>query len=95
MRKLILAAATATALAATGVMMSGLAQAAATGPSTGVRAAVEDLDMVQNAQFVFEGRRHCWYTRGWNGAGWYRCGYASRRGHGWGGAEGWNGWNRR
>ena len=94
MRKLIFAAAAATALMTTGAAVT-VSQAATTGPSTGIRAAIDDLNVVQDAQFVFEGRRHCWYTRGWNGAGWYRCGYSSRRGHGWGGAEGWNGWRRR
>jgi hypothetical protein len=95
MRKFLLATAAATALAATAASMSGFAQAAATGPSTGIRAAIDDLNVVQDAQFVFGGQRHCWYTRGWNGTGWYRCGYSSRRGHGWGGGEGWNGWHRR
>jgi hypothetical protein len=95
MRKFLLATAAATALAATAASMSGFAQAAATGPSSGIRTAIDDLNVVQDAQFVFGGQRHCWYTRGWNGTGWYRCGYSSRRGHGWGGGEGWNGWHRR
>jgi hypothetical protein len=90
MRKFIFAAAAATALA-----VSGLAQAAAPGPSNGLGAAVDELNMVENAQFTFEGRRHCWYARGWNGPGWYRCGYHVRQGLGWGGGEGWNGWERR
>jgi len=90
MRKFIFAAAAATALA-----VSGLAQAAAPGPFNGLGAAVDELNMVENAQFTFEGRRHCWYARGWNGPGWYRCGYQLRRGVGWGGGEGWNGWERR
>jgi hypothetical protein len=38
------------------------------------------------------GRHYCWYRGGWHGAGWYWCGYAARRGYGWGGARGWNGW---
>jgi hypothetical protein len=95
MRKFLLATAAATALAATAASMSGFAQAAATGPSSGIRTAIDDLNVVQDAQFVFGGQRHCWYARGWNGTGWYRCGYSSRRGHGWGGGEGWNGWHRR
>jgi hypothetical protein len=95
MRKLILAAVATTALAITGTMASGIAQATAIGPSTGVRTALEDLNIIETAQFSFQGRRHCWYTRGWNGAGWYQCGYQARKGHGWGGAEGWNGWHRR
>ena len=64
MRKYIFAAVAATTLA-----ISGLAQAAAPGPSNGLGAAVDELNVVENAQFVFEGRRHCWYDRGWNGPG--------------------------
>jgi hypothetical protein len=44
------------------------------------------------AGFVFEGHKHCWYADGWHGSGWYWCGYARRKGHGWGGPEGWQGW---
>ena len=29
---------------------------------------------------------------GWNGPGWYWCGYAWRRGYGWGGGYGYHGW---
>ena len=90
MRKFIFAAAAATALA-----VSGHAQAAAPGPSNGLGEAVDELTMMENVQFRFEGRRHCWYNRGWNGPGWYWCGYHVRRGRGWGGTEGWNGWQRR
>ena len=38
------------------------------------------------------GRNYCWYGNGWHGAGWYWCGYAARRGYGWGGPRGWNRW---
>ncbi|HZZ88582.1 MAG TPA: hypothetical protein VFE13_09645 [Caulobacteraceae bacterium] len=38
------------------------------------------------------GRHYCWYRGGWKGAGWYQCGYANRRGYGWGGGRGWNNW---
>jgi hypothetical protein len=31
----------------------------------------------------------CWHDSGWNGVGWYRCGFANRAEHGWGGPEGW------
>lgn len=50
--------------------------------------------LVQEAQFVFGGRNYCWYDRGWNGPGFYWCGYAFRRGFGWGGGHGWHGWDR-
>ena len=94
MRKLAFAVATATALALSSALMSGLAQAAAAGPSHAIRAAVDDLNMMENAQYVYGGRRHCWYPNGWHGPGWYWCGYAMRRGYGWGGGEGWQGWRR-
>ncbi len=28
---------------------------------------------------------------GWNGAGWYRCGFENKNGKGWGGPKGWQG----
>ncbi len=47
-----------------------------------------------DAQYVWGGRQYCWYVNGWHGPGWYWCGYAFRRGYGWGGGEGWRGWRR-
>jgi hypothetical protein len=47
---------------------------------------------IEQAQFVFNGRPYCWYDDGWQGPGWYWCGYAYRTGLGWGGGYGWNGW---
>ena len=49
---------------------------------------------IEQAQFFFGGRNYCWYYDGWHGPGYYWCGYAFRRGLGWGGAEGWHGWHR-
>ena len=49
---------------------------------------------VENAQFFpffFGGNNFCWYPAGWNGPGWYWCGYAWRHGYGWGGGQGWRG----
>lgn len=71
-------------------VVSGAAQAAPAGAAIGDAAAT--LSVVDQVQFVYGGHRHCWYPNGWHGAGWYRCGYANRRGYGWGGAAGWNGW---
>jgi hypothetical protein len=48
---------------------------------------------IENVQFFFGGRRYCWYPAGWQGPGWYWCGYARRRGFGWGGGHGWHGWS--
>ncbi len=42
----------------------------------------------------FYGAHHyCWYENAWHGPGFYWCGYALRRGHGWGGPQGWQGWH--
>ncbi|WP_305953006.1 hypothetical protein [Beijerinckia mobilis] len=47
---------------------------------------------VETVQFFWGGRNYCWYPGGWQGPGWYWCGYAWRRGIGWGGPRGWRGW---
>jgi hypothetical protein len=86
MRKLLLAAVGAVAFASTALAMPNLSPSA--------RGALDDQG-VTPVQFRFEGHRHCWYARGWNGPGWYWCGYHHRRGMGWGGGEGWNGWRHR
>jgi hypothetical protein len=91
MRNLAFATVAAAALAG-GALLSGPAQAAALGPSAGVLPAVDSLSLTQQAQFEFGGRKHCWYPDGWKGPGWYWCGYAHRRGLGWGGPAGWHGW---
>jgi hypothetical protein len=93
MRKTMFGLVTAAALATSSMLASGPADAVAIGAG-GYATAVHDLDILENAQFIFEGRRYCWYDVGWNGPGWYWCGYALRRGFGWGGAEGWRGWRR-
>ena len=62
--------------------------------SGAMRDAVDATDMVEKtAIYVVEGRRYCFYFSGWHGPGWYRCGYAFRRGLGWGGVYGWQGWD--
>ena len=48
---------------------------------------------IEQAQFFFGGRNYCWYDDGWQGPGYYWCGYAWRRGLGWGGGAGWHGWH--
>jgi hypothetical protein len=48
--------------------------------------------MLDRVQFIFGGRNYCWYTSAWRGPGFYWCGYAWRRGLGWGGGQGWRGW---
>jgi len=49
---------------------------------------------LEQAQFLWGGRNYCWYDGGWHGPGYYWCGYAFRRGFGWGGPVGWHGWSR-
>jgi hypothetical protein len=44
--------------------------------------------------FVWNGDNYDWYDDGWNGPGFYIVGYQFRRGHGYGGGEGWHGWRR-
>jgi len=51
------------------------------------------VDQVAVRVYVHEGNRYCFYFNGWHGPGWYRCGFAFRRGLGWGGVYGWNGWS--
>jgi hypothetical protein len=60
----------------------------------GLRATFDSGTVIEKAQYIRGGRRYCWYDDGWNSAGWYRCGYAWRRGQGWGGYHGWNDWDR-
>ena len=61
--------------------------------SGAVKPALDATNLVeQSAVFIVEGRRYCFYFDGWHGAGWYRCGFAWRRGLGWGGVYGWQGW---
>jgi hypothetical protein len=49
---------------------------------------------IENAQFFYLGHNFCWYDGGWQGPGWYWCGYAWNNGYGWGGGDGWHGWSR-
>lgn len=82
-------------LAATLALAAGAAGAAEAAPLAGdikVPSATEML--VQKTQFYYADREYCWYPGGWHGPGWYWCGYNYRRGFGWGGPYGWNGWVR-
>jgi hypothetical protein len=74
-------------------MTGGPSHAAIVAPSGLSEAAVElRLAETQTVQFRWGGHRYCWYSHGWRGPGWYRCGFRSRRGLGWGGPAGWHGW---
>src|SRR6201992_3965589 len=48
---------------------------------------------LEQTQFFYGGQNYCWYGDGWRGPGFYWCGYAWRRGFGWGGGAGWHGWH--
>src|SRR5690349_9738854 len=83
-----------TAMAFAGAALaSGSAGAATLGAAGSVRAAVDSIALTDHvAVYVFEGRRYCFYPDGWHGPGWYRCGFRTRVGIGWGGPVGWHGW---
>jgi hypothetical protein len=72
--QLALAAATAVVLAA------GSAQAGPLNALRGSQLAVDGIDLTQNVAW-------CFYADGWNGPGFYRCGWHRRRGLGWHGAR--------
>lgn len=91
MRNLIIAGATMAAFVAGGTLMAGSAEATA-GTFGGIRMAADSLGIIAKSQYIHMGRRHCWYADGWQGPGWYWCGYNWRHGLGWGGPAGWRGW---
>ena len=93
MKKFGLAVVLAAALGA-GTTLTVTAQAAPAGLSSQLGAAADSLNMLEQTQYIYGGRRYCWYVHGWHGAGWYRCGYARRHGLGWGGGTGWQGWQQ-
>src|SRR6202034_1127262 len=88
LRKLIIGLALASAVA---LPLADTAEAAI-GDGIAASQIASQLLPVEKAQFVFGGRQYCWYDDGWQGPGWYWCGYAYRTGFGWGGGYGWNGW---
>jgi hypothetical protein len=79
---------------AAGALLAATHASAGTFPvNAGLIGAGSDLiDQVAVRVYVHEGNRYCFYFNGWHGPGWYRCGFAFRRGLGWGGVYGWNSW---
>jgi hypothetical protein len=73
-------------------LAGGTASIAQAVPVTPLGPEAGNAGLLQNVQFFFGGRRFCWYWDGWHGPGWYWCGYAFRRGLGWGGPRGFRGW---
>lgn len=90
MRKIIFGLAT--GVACLGAVLTGSAQAAPVSHIDPLAGVIGAMSSVDEAQFVTGGRRYCFYPNGWRGPGFYQCGYAFRRGLGWGGPVGWNGW---
>lgn len=81
------------ALAAAVAMGAATTAEAAIGDGVlGARTPLAKIAQVEKAQYFFGGRRFCFYPNGWNGPGWYWCGYAFRHGFGWGGGVGWHHW---
>ena len=69
------------ALLTSTALMTVSANAAAAPNSNAIRAAIDDLSMIDTVQvYIIGGHRHCWYDDAWNGPGWYWCGYGWRRG---------------
>jgi hypothetical protein len=87
MRTFILAMVSAVSLTAGSALYVNRAQAA---PLLNGLQDAAPASNIENVQFFFGGRRYCWYSEGWQGPGWYWCGYARRRGFGWGGGHGWS-----
>jgi hypothetical protein len=79
---------------AAGALLAATQANAGIFPVNNLTGAGSDLvDQVAVRVYVHEGHRFCFYFDGWHGPGWYRCGFAFRRGLGWGGVYGWNDWS--
>src|SRR3954453_3268984 len=94
MRKLLTAISTAALFTVVGSMPQR-AEAMQVGDPSGIRGAAEELNLTDNVQYYYGGRRYCWYDDGWNGPGWYWCGRYLSPGIGWGGGYGYRGWGGR
>ena len=96
LKKLSIVLTTAATVLGAGTILTSTAQAAPTGLAGHLSGAADTLNMIEKTQFIYLGHNYCWYDDGWNGPGWYWCGYRWRRGFGWGGGHGWRGhWPRR
>jgi hypothetical protein len=80
------------ALAAAAFVAGAVATAQAAPPPLVVGVDHPGDAVLQDAQYFYLGRNWCWYDSAWRGPGFYWCGYAWRRGVGWGGPAGWRGW---
>jgi hypothetical protein len=95
MRKLLAALGVSTALMASAALpLASAAEAAMAYSGVGADVLQHQVAPVEKTQFFWGGNNYCWYDEGWQGPGWYWCGYAWNRGFGWGGPFGWHGWRR-
>src|ERR1700704_5374355 len=94
MRRLITGLAAAAAVAVGVTAIGTRAEAGPLPAFGGLSAASDAVAITENVQYFFGGRNYCWYDDGWNGPGWYWCGYRYRRGFGYGGGHGFHGWGR-
>ena len=78
--------------AGVGLLSASFAEAAMVSPPLLSRVAAPETGLVVKTQYIYGGQNYCWYLNGWQGPGWYWCGYAWDEGLGWGGGYGWNGW---
>src|SRR5215208_2071984 len=92
MRRLALTAAGAAALLSGDSLTNHARVMMFTSSPASIQAVMDSLRIAESVQYFYGGRNYCWYPYGWNGPGWYWCGYAYRRGFGWGGGEGFRGW---
>ena len=88
------AIATTTLAAALGVFGVAAAQAGVGDGIASANVAAIRIAPVENAQFIFGGQNYCWYDSGWQGPGWYWCGYALAQRLWLGRRRGFHGWSR-
>ena len=80
------------ALAASFAALLGAPARAGMGDSAiGPRIHTAQIAPVEKVQSVSGGKKYRWYSKGWNGPGYYQPGDASKTGVGWGGGFGWTG----
>lgn len=75
--------------------LAGIGSAAQAAPVSHIDPLVNVLGQtapIEKTQYFYGGAEYCFYPNGWRGPGFYRCGFAFRRGYGWGGPVGWRGW---
>src|SRR3954449_13524292 len=92
MRRLLMTTAAAALMFVSTVTAVNRANAMPLGSLSAVRATIFDLNILDRVQYFWGGKRYCWYDEGWNGSGWYWCGYSDRPKLGWGGPKGFRGW---